>query len=197
MFEKFDLKASASIISIIALATACSQHASETIETATTEATISDSAVKKVGSNNPSQRGTAKPGVSVNFTHQFRTTPATNQYGVVEVDVSQRYQSGTLYLTAISGSENIEITSAGSTMQINMEDTDSKIWDISFKPTADGVHFINISATAKWDDAPDAIRTYSIRVETGDSQSLPPSKTETLSTGESAVMMEAEETIEN
>lgn len=173
---------------------ACVQHVTEETQALSAgKKTVQKKQHVNIGDLNAKSIG--KPSASISFTHAFRTPPKAGQFSVLELRIAQAYKKGSLTLTANGDSDDLEIHAASSLTKYKMADDPDKIWDISFRPKSDGVHYINISARASWDDAPDTIRTYSIRVNTGGQLFEKTSSAEILGSGETAVILEAEETI--
>lgn len=171
---------------------ACAQHSGETVSTATelTEA--------KVQLAPPIT--TVKPGASVTFSHPAVKSLDIGENGSVTLTVNEGYPSGVLTLEA-SGEEGIEVFGAGAIARIDMADATTHSWRVDFQATADGVHYVQVMATAEPKGGLVERRAYAVRVNAGDWASAQ-AKTQAekpmlmLEGDVAAVTMEAQETIE-
>lgn len=143
---------------------------------------------------------TVKPGASVIFSTSPIKPVALGENGSVTVTVVEGYPSGTLTLSA-TGADGLSVFGANRTMSVDMANATAHQWRIDFQGEADGVHYINILATAEPKGGLTETRAYAVRVEVGDWQDaqakLSAEKAmEIMPSGEPAIILEAEETIE-
>ena len=143
---------------------------------------------------------TVKPGASVTFSTPTIKPVELGENGSVIVTVNEGYPSGTLTLSA-AGVEGLPVFGANRTMSVDMANVTTHEWRIDFQGEVDGVHYINILATAEPKGGLTETRAYAVRVEVGDWQDaqakLSAEKAmEIMPSGEPAIILEAEETIE-
>ncbi|MEP1142563.1 MAG: hypothetical protein ABJH52_02495 [Henriciella sp.] len=143
---------------------------------------------------------TIKPGASVTFSHDAVKPLQVGESGAVVLTVNEGYPSGTLVLEAM-GEEGLAIFGAGKTLRVDMGGVTTHSWRMDFEAEADGVHYINILATAEPKGGLTETRAYAVRVEVGDwhgaqSKAASEKPMEMLETGEAAIMLKADETIE-
>lgn len=176
------------------------QQAGETLETAesvTPETSeLADSADAKVVLSAPIS--TIKPGASVSVSHENLKPIAAGETGTFMVTVNEGYPVGTLTLRA-TGGDGLNVFGAETTRRVDMASGTTHAWRLSYSAEADGLYYINLFATAEPEAGIETARSFAVRVEVGDWQAA---KTEveaasmtTLSTGEPAVILEAQETI--
>lgn len=82
--------------------------------------------------------------------------------------------------------------------QLSMSDVTTHTWRLEFQPQTDGVHYINVQATARPEAGVFETRAYAVRVNAGEwasakAQAAMPM--EMLDNETPAVMLEAQETI--
>lgn len=161
--------------------------------------TAQDSAVGSNDARISAEYGkTIKPGAAVRFTHSLRNKLSPGGDGVLTVTINEAYDEGVLALTA--SSDGLEVFATSSSTRFSMDGAERHIWDIYFTAKDPGVHYVNIHAAAQKGGAPIAMRSYAAAVQVGDASAR---KTEAqgemmLNTdGESIIVMEAEEVIED
>lgn len=141
---------------------------------------------------------TVKPGASVTFTHDAVKPIEVGENGSVTITVHEGYPFGTLSLEASGGAE-LEVFGAERQVQLDMADATSHTWRLDFQPQSDGVHYINILATARPEAGMLSTRAFAVRVNAGDWQAAK-AKTglemQMLEDDTPAVILEARETIE-
>ena len=143
---------------------------------------------------------TIKPGAAVSFLHETSGPVPVDGTGYATITVNEGYPYGTLELVASTNS-GLEFIGPGARHTVNMADGTTHVWRIDYQGLSDGVHYLNVNASAKPStDAPE-MRAYSVRVEVGDwktaqAESQAAKPMEMQSDGEMAVVMQAEETIE-
>ena len=143
---------------------------------------------------------TVKPGASVTFSHDTVAAIAVNETGTVTLTVNEGYPDGTLTLQA-SGEEGLDVFGAQTSARFDMADVTTHTWRINFASAADGAYHIHIMATADMSDGYSESRAYAVPVKIGDWQSAQSkaqvaTTIDTLESGETAVVMQAEETID-
>lgn len=141
---------------------------------------------------------TVKPGASVSFSHPDVKTLAVGDNGSVEITVNEGYPSGTLTLEA-TGGEGLDVFGASRVAQLNMSDVTTHTWRVEFQPQTDGVHYINVQATARPEAGVFETRAYAVRVNAGEwasAKAAAATPMEMLDNETPAVMLEAQETIE-
>ena len=179
------------------LITACAQQpATDGAAIEVTEVTA-DTPAKKVKLAPPIT--TVKPGASVTFSHPEVKTLAVGDNGAVEITVNEGYPSGTLTLEA-SGDDGLEVFGASRVVQLPMSDITTHTWRVDFQPQYDGVHYINVLATARPEAGVFETRAYAVRVNAGDwasAKAAAATPMEMLDNDTPAVILEAQETIED
>ncbi|MEL6414700.1 MAG: hypothetical protein AAFQ15_07155 [Pseudomonadota bacterium] len=141
---------------------------------------------------------TVKPGASVTFSHPDVKTVAVGDNGSVEITVNEGYPSGTLTLEA-SGGDGLDVFGANRVVQLGMSDVTTHTWRVDFQPQSDGVHYINVQATARPEDGVFETRAYAVRINAGawvNAKAEAATPMEMLDNETPAVMLEAQETIE-
>lgn len=167
--------------------TACAPQAAEP---AATSPVSEPAATKTVKLEYPRTR---KPGAAIDFTHKFESVPEVGQFTTVAISIREYYGYGSLTLEA-SGDESLVVFAPTASMTASMAGTNAHVWRVSFEPKTEGVHYLNIVATIDGPDMEPTARSHAVRIEVGDAVS---SKTSAEPiNGETAVMLEAEETIE-
>ncbi|NQY98576.1 MAG: hypothetical protein HRT82_15595 [Henriciella sp.] len=181
------------LASCVALA-ACN-HASEDAngtQIEVVEADVTDVDANKI------ERPHGKQSASVTFTHDPVKTLAVGESGAVQIEVSEGYASGALVLQA-KGDDGLTVYGAQATSRLDMADGQTHNWRIDFQADTDGVHYINILATADMGGALFETRAHTIRVNVGEWEAAQAqaksARMQPLDNGELAVIMEAEETI--
>ena len=180
----------------VSLVTACAQQSgSDSAVIEVTEVTA-ETPTKKV-TLGPAI-STIKPGASVTFSHSDVKSAAVGENGSVEITVNEGYPSGTLTLEA-TGGDGLEVFGANRVVELGMSDATTHAWRIDFQPQSDGVHYINVQATARPDDGVFETRAYAVRVNAGDwasAKAAAAKPMEMLDNDTPAVMLEAQEIIE-
>jgi len=142
---------------------------------------------------------TIKPGASVSFSHDIAGATEAGENGSVAITLNEGYPIGTMNVEA-SGSKGLEVFGAESSMRLEMQGQTTHGMTVNYRAEQDGLYYLNLLATADPEEGVSESRAYSVRIEVGDwkaaeakvAKVLP----EALESGEMAVMMEAEETIE-
>jgi len=142
---------------------------------------------------------TVKTGAAVSLVSQQRYAIETDETGIVDIDILEAYTSGTLILEA-NGTDSLDVFGASRTLRLDMSDTDQHSWSLQFTAREDGVHYISVLASPEGVEGPELKRAFAVRVEVGDlaaAAAKPRNDValETLPSGESVVVMPAEETI--
>lgn len=143
---------------------------------------------------------TVKPGASVTFSHDVVAAIAVGENGAVTMTVNEGYPGGTLILQA-TGEEGLDVFGAQTNVRLDMADITTHTWRVSYAGETDGMFHINIMATADMGDGYSESRAFAVPVKVGDWQAAQAkvqaaSDVQILESGEAAVIMEAEETIE-
>lgn len=183
-------------VAALALAAACAQQpVTDGAVVEVTEATA-ETPAQKVKLAPPIT--TVKPGASVTFSHPDVKELAVGDNGSVEITVNEGYPSGTLTLEA-TGGDGLEVFGANRVVQLEMSDVTTHTWRVDFQPQSDGVHYVNVQATARPEAGVFETRAYAVRVNAGDWASAKAAAAmpmEMLDKDTPAVMLEAQETIE-
>ncbi len=181
------------IVFTVALLGGCTQQAANVSD----DAQFAEAGAKTVAELEVPR--TIKPGAAVEFTHVLRFKVAPGEAGIVDFTVNEDYQSGLLKLEA-HGSDGLSVFGASSSVQFSMDATRTHNWSVNFKAETDGVYYLNVSALAETEGEPGSRRGYAVRIEVGDlqkatktSNSIAPTQ---MPSGETVIVMEAEETIE-
>lgn len=143
---------------------------------------------------------TIKPGASVSFSHETSGPLVIDGNGYVTISVNEGYPSGVLSLQA-SADEGVEVYGPGASHSVNMASGTTHSWRVDYRGLTDGVHYLNIHATAQPSENHSETRAYAVRVEVGDWQAakaqLDAAKPMAVQPdGELMIIMDAEETIE-
>lgn len=141
---------------------------------------------------------TVKPGASVTITHDDVKPLELGETGSVTVTVHEGYPFGTLSLEA-TGAEGLDIFGAERAVQLDMADVTSHTWRLNFQPQTDGVHYINLLATARPESGVVETRAFAVRVNAGDwlaAKAKTGLEMQMLENDTPAVMLEAREFIE-
>ena len=179
--------------------TACVQQSAEPSVSVEAAASVNETAkTKKPALAAPYT--TVKPGASVTFSHDLIEAVEVGANGAVTLTINEGYPDGTLRLEA-SGQDGLEVFGAETSATKDMSLGTTHQWRIDFRGDADGVHYLNVLATAEPTGGITESRAYAVRVNVGDwktAQAAVQSATapEMMLDGEPAVIMEAEETIE-
>lgn len=182
-------------IAAVSLVAACAQQTGTDSAAVEVTEVSADTPAKKVTLAPPIT--TVKPGASVTFSHPAVKTLAVGDNGAVEITVNEGYPSGTLTLEA-TGGEGLDVFGANRVAQLSMSDVTTHTWRLEFQPQTDGVHYINVQATARPEAGVFETRAYAVRVNAGEwasakAQAAMPM--EMLDNETPAVMLEAQETI--
>jgi len=165
------------------------------------EASVQPEATRSAANEKPAAKlgpaiSTIKPGASVTFSHETPAPVQVDGNGYVTLTVNEGYPAGVLTLEA-SSDDGLEVSGTGASTTLNMADGTTHSWRVDFRGLTDGVHYLNVMATADTGET----RAYGVRVEVGDwktaEAALKAAKPmEMQADGEMAVILEAEETIE-
>ncbi|MEL7031194.1 MAG: hypothetical protein AAGL97_12615 [Pseudomonadota bacterium] len=164
-----------------------------------TQLTVADTVQKPTAKLGPAI-STIKPGAAVSFSHEVSGPIAVEGNGYVTLTINEGYPYGALELKA-SSDEGLAVLGPNATHTINMADGTTHTWRVDFQGLTDGVHYLNIMATAKPSSDAGEMRSYAVRVEVGDWKSVEAAREaekpmEMQADGEMAVILEADETIE-
>lgn len=139
---------------------------------------------------------TVKPGASVSFSHETSGPVQVGGNGYVTLAINEGYSAGVLSLAA-SSDNGLEVTGTSASTTMNMSDKGPHSWRVDFRGLADGVHNLNVMATADTGET----RGYTIRIEVGDWKTVEDARKaakpmQEQADGEMAIILEAEETVE-
>ena len=139
---------------------------------------------------------TIKPGASVTFSHETPGPVQVDANGYVTLTINEGYPAGVLTLEA-SSDDGLEVSGPSASTTLNMADGTTHSWRVDFRGLTDGVHYLNVMATADTGET----RAYAARIEVGDWKTAEAARKaakpmEMQADGEMAVILEAEETIE-
>ncbi len=141
---------------------------------------------------------TIKPGAGVTFSHKLRAPVQAGESGVVDLTIEEAYATGILKLET-SGTDGLNVFGSSVSARESMADRQTHSWSLNYQAEADGVYYLNVLATVESDNQPGSARAYAIRIEVGDISKAAPDDKVTpptqLPSGETAIIMEAEETI--
>ena len=187
-----------SLIGLAASVTACTAPAANESRS-DVQPTLQETAKKPVVELGPAI-STIKPGAAVSFSHEVSGPISVDGNGYVNLTVNEGYPYGSLELKA-SADEGLEVSGPGATHTINMADGTTHSWRVDFQGLSDGVHYLNVLATAKPSGDAGEMRSYAVRVEVGDWKTVQAAREaaksmEMQADGEMAVILEADETIE-
>lgn len=143
---------------------------------------------------------TVKPGASVTFSHDPVSSIAVGENGSVTLTVNEGYPEGVLHLDT-SGDEGLAVFGPQTSARMDMAAGTSHTWRLDYAAERDGVYYINVSARAEMADGYSESRAYAVRVQVGDWQGAQAkvqaaSDVQMLPTGEAAVILQAEETVD-
>jgi len=141
-----------------------------------------------------------KPGASLTFSHSVSGVLSAGDTAFVEIKVKDGYAGGTIVLEA-SSTPGVEVFGAGRRVVKDMATPGSHTWLVDFEVEADGVYYIPVLATVEPDSGMAESRAYAVRIEVGDWKTVQASKEAAksltaMASGEMAVILEAEETID-
>ncbi|MEM7330040.1 MAG: hypothetical protein AAF437_14960 [Pseudomonadota bacterium] len=187
-----------SLTALAAILAACAAPAS-TDGAAEANAATPSVASKPVAKLGPAI-STIKPGASVSFSHETSGPVDVDGNGYVTITVNEGYPGGTLELVA-SANGGLEVVGPGAIQTVSMANGTTHSWRVDYRGLSDGVHYLNIAATANVSSDVGEMRGYAVRVEVGDWKPVEAAREAAKSmqeqaSGEMAVIMEAEETIE-
>lgn len=186
------------LIGLAIVLTGCTAPASNDGVTET-QLTVADTVQKPTAKLGPAI-STIKPGAAVSFSHDVSGPVAVEGNGYVTLTINEGYPYGALELKA-SSDEGLAVLGANAAHTINMADGTTHSWRVDFQGLTDGVHYLNIMATAKPSSDAGETRSYAVRVEVGDWKTVEAARQaakpmELQADGEMAVILEATETIE-
>lgn len=143
---------------------------------------------------------TVKPGAAIGLSAEVPKDLSAGNTGTAFITLNEGYPSGTLTLTATAKS-GLSLSGESETVEFDMASGATHTWRLTFATETDGVHYLNIMATADPKSGQPQSRAHSIRVEVGDwaaaKAKLDAQKSiETGPDGERVVILEAEETID-
>ncbi|MCR9270582.1 MAG: hypothetical protein NXH72_11380 [Hyphomonadaceae bacterium] len=192
MFNRISLFGAAAATTLGLALSACTQSAATDLELATERTETSVKLAPPIT--------TVKPGASVTFSTPTVKPVEIGENGSVVVTVNEGYPSGTLILSA-TGATGLAVFGASRTMRVDMSNATTHEWRIDFQGETDGVHYINIMATAEPKGGLSETRAHAVRIEVGDWQTAQAKlKSEKdmqmMLSGEAAILLPAEETIE-
>jgi len=190
IFSPRNISLSAVSLALVACAAPSSNEAS--VQPDTTVSEVNDQSAAKLGP----AISTIKPGASVSFSHQTSGPVQVDGNGYVTLTINEGYSSGLLALAA-SSDDGLEVTGSSASTSLNMADGTTHSWRVDFRGLTDGVHYLNVLATADTGET----RGYAARIEVGDWKTAEAAREaakpmEMQEDGEMAVVLEAEETIE-
>lgn len=190
----FNLVSKCSIFAVALALTACAQQSTETVSPI--EASNTD--LKKVALGPVVQ--TVKPGASVTISSDITQGLNAGDTGFASITLNEGYPYGTLNVVA-TGGDGLTVTGGEASVQFDMSDRTAHTWRVDFETLTDGVHYLNLVATADVEAGFSQSRAHAIRIEVGDWKAIQVEREAaksmaTMPTGEMAVMLEAEETIE-
>ncbi|MEL7110330.1 MAG: hypothetical protein AAGJ68_13360 [Pseudomonadota bacterium] len=141
-----------------------------------------------------------KPGASLTFSHSISGTLSAGDTSFVEIKVKDGYSGGEIVLEA-SSVPGVEVFGPGQRVVKDMAVAGPHTWLVDFEVEADGVYYIPVLATVEPSSGMVESRAYAVRLEVGDWKTVQAAKEATKSlstmpTGEMAMILEAEETIE-
>ncbi len=141
---------------------------------------------------------TIKPGADLTFEHGDVAKVAPGQNGSVQVTVRDGYDSGMLEVTS-TGSEGLDVFGAEARVRFDMAAGDRHEFRLAYAAEAAGTYYINLHAQVSAEGEPASMRAYAIRVVIGDAAAVaskPAVDTLRLPDGQTAIILEAEETID-
>lgn len=143
---------------------------------------------------------TVKPGASVTFSHSDVKPVQIGENGAVVITVNEGYPSGIMTLQA-SAQNGLAVFGASTTLRADMADKTTHEWRVDFQGETDGVHYISVVAEVAPKGGVVETRAYAVRIEVGDWQAAQAkisaeTVTEMMPSGESAVILDAQETIQ-
>ncbi|MEO1324478.1 MAG: hypothetical protein AAFV59_15910 [Pseudomonadota bacterium] len=185
---------SASVLALTFVASACAQQTTERAEPI--EAAKTDT--KKVALGPAVQ--TVKPGALVTISSDITQGLNAGDTGFASITLNEGYPYGTLSVVA-TGGDGLAVLGGDASVQFDMSDRTTHTWRVDFETLSDGVHYLNLMTKADVEAGFSQSRAHAIRIEVGDWKSVQAAREATklmttMSTGESAVVLEAQETIE-
>ena len=183
---------SLSAVSLVLAACAAPAINEVSVQSETTVSVATEKPAAKLGP----AISTIKPGASVSFSHETSGPVQVGGNGYVILTINEGYPSGVMSLTA-SSDDGLDVAGTNATTTLNMSDGTTHSWRVDFRGLADGVHNLNVMATADTGET----RGYAIRIEVGDWKTVEDARKaakpmQEQADGEMAIILEAEETIE-
>jgi len=142
---------------------------------------------------------TVKPGAAVTFGHIGPKNLLPGQYGKVTISVTDDYDAGTLYLTAVPD-EGLRLVTETAETDFSMSGKPTHEWELDVTSATNGVYYLNVFARVKLTDGTEFLRSYAAQILVGDVTKADIRKSMkangTLSKDGKTIAMEAEETIQ-
>lgn len=144
---------------------------------------------------------TIKPGAAAQFSHVVKQAAKAGGRGVLEVTLDERYAEGWISVS-VTASPGLVLTPVNQDKTFEMTGAGPHVFDIYFRAEAPGAHYLNFIAQTDEASGLSAPRSYSAAIPVkGDGGAPAASKSAAPAfgvseTGETLIMMEAEETIE-
>lgn len=143
---------------------------------------------------------TVKPGALVTVSSDVTQDLNAGDTGFASITLNEGYPYGTLHVVA-RGGDGLTVPGGEASVQFDMSDRTTHTWRVDFETLSDGVHYLNLMTKADVEAGFSQSRAHAIRIEVGDWKSVQAEREAakamtTMSTGESAVILEAQETIE-
>lgn len=142
---------------------------------------------------------TAKPGASVQFSHQLRAPVSAGATGTIDFTIDENYDGGALWLQA-TGGDGLTVLSGETPVRFEMYSISQHKWSVTFSAQTDGIYYLNVLATVEPDGRSKSMRSYAVRIAVGNVSGLTSSKTNGVVSqspdGEQVIILEAEETID-
>lgn len=190
----FNFVSSSSLLALALAMGACAEQAVEDVTPI--EASKTDTKTVALG---PAIQ-TVKPGASVTISSDITQGLNAGDTGFASITLNEGYPYGTLSVVA-SGDDGIEVTGGEASVQFDMSGRTTHTWRVDFETLSDGVHYLNLITKADVETGFSQSRAHAIRIEVGDWKAVQAQREAaklmtTMSTGEQAVVLEADETIE-
>ena len=184
------------MLSATVLTAACTQQSDNEVAQFDVSEAGADAAERKIILAPPIS--TVKPGAAVTFSHADVKSIEVGENSAVTITVNEGYPSGTLTLEATGGA-GLDVFGATRVLEVAMADVTTHTWRVDFQPQSDGVHYVNVLATARPEPGVFETRAYAVRVNAGSwasAQTQKATPTEMLEDDTPAIMLKADETIE-
>ena len=109
---------------------------------------------------------TSKPGAAIRFTHDYNGSAKAGEVREVKINISDKYDSGTLRIDIIPN-DNLSLGDSAGSYRFDMSGSDAHELTIAVKALSEGSHTLNFNTTAQYGDQQVARGNNAITFNTG------------------------------